>query len=205
MSEELIQRGLTQHGLAFGPYEFYNIGQTTIGSLKTYGIIPNKSYTGFSTKKPDALLVDRRVPTSISVVAVIEYKAVNEFDTEAKKQEATRQCVEDYCKPLGAKIGIVTDRQQWLWVNPQVAGNNHSPILREDGYPLHLPFGYDDEPAIVETLTLISRVLSNITPDNSQLLQEQFQNPSNLADRVWQTIWLASGENPDACIMDPRN
>ena len=60
MSEELIQKGLTEHGLIIGNYEFYNIGATTLNQLKKYGIIPNEDYKEYGTRKPDALLVDRR-------------------------------------------------------------------------------------------------------------------------------------------------
>jgi len=34
MSEELIQRGLTEAGLTFGNYQYYNIGNTNIRSLR---------------------------------------------------------------------------------------------------------------------------------------------------------------------------
>ncbi len=46
MSEEIIQRGYTKHGLIIGNYQFYNIGQTTINQLKKYKIVPNKDYKG---------------------------------------------------------------------------------------------------------------------------------------------------------------
>lgn len=201
MSEELIQRGLTEHGLRFGPdYEFYNIGNTTIRSLRDYRVVPNRPYSGKLTKKPDGLLVDRRKLSEIQVLCVVENKAPNEFDTPEKRRVAVEQCVNDYCKPLGARFGVITDGTETIWVNPQLPGAGYSTILREDGYPLHLPFGWTDAQQIEQTLEIVGRILEEISPANSQLVVEEVQNPAALADRVWQQIWLASGENPDACL-----
>lgn len=74
MSEELIQKNLTEKGISFGKYEFYNIGNTTINALKNYNIVPNKDYGKYKNLKPDALLVNRNNKNNIQVIAVIEYK-----------------------------------------------------------------------------------------------------------------------------------
>lgn len=201
MSEELHQRGLTEHGASVGPYEYYNIGATTIGALKKFKIVPDRAYGKATANKPDGILVDRRDNKNISVVAVVEHKSPKEFDTPDKKQRAIEQCVEDSCKPLGAKFAIVTDTQEWIWVNPQLPGSKaYRTILREDGYPLHAPFAVKGKAEAAQTVQLLTKLLQDINASNSQLVKEALQNPSNLADRVWQTIWLASGENPDACL-----
>ncbi|MBA3877998.1 MAG: N-6 DNA methylase, partial [Anaerolinea sp.] len=201
MSEELHQRGLTEHGAPVGPYEYYNIGATTIGALKKFKIVANRDYGTAGVNRPDGVLVDRRDKKNISVIMVAEIKPPEEFDTPAKKQAAIKQCVEDSCKPLGAKLALVTDTQDYIWVNPQLPGDEaHAVILREDGYPLQTPFLWEDEEGIEQTLRLLGKLLQDVTPANSQLVKEKTQNPSQLADRVWQTIWLASGENPDACL-----
>jgi len=200
MSEELIQRGYTENGLAFGRYEYFNLGSTTIRTLRTFKIIPNRAYTNVLNKRPDGLLVDRNDPNNINVIAVFEYKAPSEFDTPDKKIIALDQCVFDYCKPMGAKIGIVTDGTDYIWVNPQLPNDEYETILREDGYPLHMPFDWSNSEEIEHVVDIIDQILTDISPVNSQLISEIIQNPSNLADRVWQTIWLASGENPDACL-----
>lgn len=201
MSEELIQRGLTEKGLPFGNYEYYNIGNTNIRSLRAYEIIPNMPYPDETLRrKPDGLLVDRRNKNSIKAVAVIEHKTPSEFDTQTKKNAAIKQCVLDYCKPLKAKIGIVTDGTDYIWINPQLRGNKWEEILREDDYPLHEPFLFSDSEEINHSIELIEKVVSDISSTNSKLIQKNLLNPSELADKVWQTIWLASGENPDACL-----
>ena len=198
-AEELTQRNYLHKGDSFGPYEFYNIGSTNIRTLRSYGIIPDKAYTGVLNKKPDGILVDRN-GENISVVLVLENKDVSEFDTPEKKNKAIRQCLENYCKPLGAKVGIVTDGNEYIWLNPQVDSEEHQKIQREDGYDLVAEFKWSNENEINQSLRILTKVLEDISTTNSQLAKEELQNPATLADRVWQTIWLASGENPDACL-----
>ena len=109
------------------------------------------------------------------------------------------QCVNKYCKPLNAKIGIVTDRTEYIWINPQVSNSEgYELICREDGYPLDIPLEVKLEQE--KSLNIVRKVLRSISSHNSILEKEEVKNPSELADKVWQTIWLASGENPDVCL-----
>jgi hypothetical protein len=43
MSEELIQKGYTEHGIKIGDHEYYDLGNTTLDSLKVYKIISKKT------------------------------------------------------------------------------------------------------------------------------------------------------------------
>ena len=97
MSEELVQKRLNKHGLKIGCYEFYNIGSTTIKQLKKYKIIPNRSYSGYESRKPDALLADRRNKRSIKVILVIEYKDSGKFRTDDDQTKTVQQC-NDLCQ-----------------------------------------------------------------------------------------------------------
>jgi hypothetical protein len=103
MSEELVQKGLNKHGLKIGCYEFYNIGSTTIKQLKKYKIIHNRSYLGYESRKPDALLVDRRNKRSIKVILVIEHKDSGKFRTD-DDQTKTVQQGNDLCQVLKADV-----------------------------------------------------------------------------------------------------
>jgi len=51
-----------------------------------------------------------------------------------------------------------------------------------------------------KSLAIIDRIIKEISFSNNQLLAEKKLNPNNLAKNVWQSIWLASGENPDMCL-----
>jgi len=200
MSEELIRKNLTKNGKKMGLYEFYPIGDTNLKTLRKYEIVPNIDYGKNELKKPDALLVDRRDKTNIHVIVAIEYKKPSEFNTVQKKEKAIKQCYEYYCNPLKSKIGIVTDKDEWFWFNPQLKDKNWDYILNEDDYPIQIPFTFESKADENELLKLISKILDSINDENSVLIKEETQNPSNLADRVWQSIWLASGENPDICL-----
>jgi len=198
MSEEIIKKNYKDHGEPFGIYELYILGDTKFRTLKVFKIIPDKDYGELENKEPDALLVDRRNLDNIIVIAVIEFKTPIELDK--KKQHAFEECMM-YAKGLDAKIGIVTDRDEYYWLNPQVEGKNKFDIItREDGYPLKNQFVHTSNFEISETMKVIKTVLDSISKTNSQIKPIPTQNPSNLADKVWQDIWLASGENPDACL-----
>lgn len=84
MSEELIKRGYTKNGKAFGRFEFYNIGDTTINSLISYNIVPKKDYKKYTAKKPDGLICDRRNKKNVTVIAVIENKQPSELNSKNK-------------------------------------------------------------------------------------------------------------------------
>jgi type I restriction enzyme M protein len=118
MSEELKQKGLTKNGIKVASYEFYNIGATTLNQLKKCKIIPNKNYGKYGTRKPDALLVDRRNKQKIKVIAVIEHKDDSKFKSQKEKKESVEQC-NDVCQELNASVGICTDTFEYIWINPK--------------------------------------------------------------------------------------
>jgi hypothetical protein len=89
MSEELLQRNLQKDPEKIGKWDFYNIGATTVKSLKEYGIIRNVNYGKDERKKVDALIVQQK-----NVIAVIEYKRPSEFKTQALKNKAIKQEIE---------------------------------------------------------------------------------------------------------------
>ena len=59
MSEELIQKGYTRHGIKIGNYEYFDLGNTTLDQSKVYKIIPKKDYGNYKSKRPDGLLNDK--------------------------------------------------------------------------------------------------------------------------------------------------
>ncbi|MCV0366322.1 MAG: SAM-dependent methyltransferase [Nitrosopumilus sp.] len=198
MSEEILKNNYKEHGESFGIYELYILGDTKFRTLKAYKIIQDKDYGDLENKQPDALIVDRRNLDNIVVIAVIEFKSPIEL--EKKRNHAFEECMM-YAKGLDAKIGIVTDRDEHFWLNPQFENDDgYEIITREDGYPLKNPFLHRNEFEISETIKIIKTVLDSITKTNSEIKPLATQNPSSLADNVWQDIWLASGENPDACL-----
>lgn len=186
MSEELLQRGLLDKPEKIGKWDFYNIGATTLKSLKENKIIPNIDYKEFSKRKPDGLLVYKK-----NIIAVVENKKPSEFNTETKKKKAIKQGLE-VSQKLNAQILIVTDTKETLWIN-SLTGKI---ISDEIGNPLKDVFIPSDE----RTAKLIDRILDSIDDKNSQITAPKIKDPSPLAKQIWQDIWSVSGATPENCL-----
>lgn len=222
MSEELIRKGLTEHGLKIGSYEFYPVGDSTLKQLKKYKVIPNRTYTGYATRKPDALLVDRRNKSKIEVVLVAEHKDIGKFTSEADKTATIQQC-NDLCQELKAEIGVATDGSSFIWINPnqpdpandytdKTTGKKRSyTILKdEDGSDFIREFLIDqktDETELTKlavktraTLESIELIRKSVSPTNSQLIKDVAIDPSGLARQIWQDVWSVSGATPEKCL-----
>lgn len=215
MSEELKANNYTKKGNSFGVYESYTIGATSLNELKKYKIVPNFDYKNYGKRKPDGIIVDRRNKDEVRVIAVVEYKDPSDFDTEEKKLKAFRQC-NNYCQLVNAEFGIATDTREYFYINSNVKEEfasetyvddfgikrSYSIILNEDGYNLshNLVKDLSDLTELNKSLALFDRLLKEINSNNSKLIIERKLNPNNLAKNVWQSIWLASGENPDLCL-----
>ncbi|MCB0511284.1 MAG: N-6 DNA methylase, partial [Bacteroidetes bacterium] len=218
MSEQLTQNEIITNG-EFGNYVSLSIGSSTINQLKKAKKLPSKDYGGYGNLKPDGLLIDERNKKDISVICVIEFKKPSEFNTKEKKEIATKQC-NTYCQLVNAKFGVISDGQTYIWINPkskkpeiQYFDNDvfqnkskvergYSYILREDGYELgaHYILNKSQETETKETLKLIEKILSHINESNSQFIQEEYKNPSNLARSVWQDVWISKSASPEKSL-----
>ncbi|WP_207640937.1 N-6 DNA methylase [Clostridium lundense] len=187
MSEELFQRNLINSPYKIGNWNFYNIGATSIKSLKESGIIENIDYADIENRKPDGLIVSN----SKKVIAVIENKKPSEFNTDKKRNKAIKQALE-VSKVLNAKIAIVTDTVQTIWLN----GINGEEILDEDGNVISTIFDYSSP----EVLKLLIKMEECININNSQIISAELRNPTPLAKQIWQDIWAVSGATPENCL-----
>jgi type I restriction enzyme M protein len=222
MSEELIKNNLIKKGLTFDNYEYFiSIGATTLNQLKKAKIIKDKDYKSYSGLRPDGLIIDRSDRGNIQVICVIEFKKPSEFNTTEKRDIACKQC-NIYCQLLESAFGIITDGKDFIWINPQIDFNKSevryfekeilhntsnikrgfSYIKREDGYPLTLPLILDDKKSdeTKTTLTLIKKIIIDISKDNSQFKQPKLINPSLLARSIWQDVWISKSASPEKSL-----
>ena len=181
MSEELLQRGL-KNPPRFGRWDFYNIGSTTVKTLKEHGIIRNVNYGDEEKKKVDALLVQKK-----NVIAVIEYKKPSEFKTAEQKKKAITQELE-VARKLNAHIFIATDTKETIWINV-LTGNR---IKDENSKELRINFDLKNE----KLPDLYEKIIASINEKNDQIKPKELVNPTDLARSIWQDIWIASGESP---------
>lgn len=186
MSEEFIQKKLLETVPKIGKWDFFNIGNTTIHDLKRYGIIRNVDYKPFEKKKVDALLVLNK-----TVIAVVEYKTPQQFKSEVQKKKAILQEL-SVALALDAKLFIVTDGDNTIWINPKT-GN---PCRQEDGSELNYRFDYTDD----KLHELIEKLASSINETNDTIKPVKLINPTDLAQSIWQDVWSVSGATPENCL-----
>ena len=187
MSEELLQT-IPQK---FGKYTYYRLGSTTLNQLKIAGIIPMKNYGDLESKRPDGLVLYQG-----RVRAVVEYKQPGELRTDsdlarAIKQE--REVAQALCKAL-----IITDSTKSYWINAL----NGETIKDNRGEDIRAVF----HPSAVKDISTIEYLLDaiegSITVSHSMLRSDQLIDPTPIATRLWQTIWVATGKSPMKCLYN---
>jgi type I restriction-modification system DNA methylase subunit len=202
MSEELHQKGYIDRkgkvrGHAVGPYEGFNLGATTFEQLRKFKIIPDRSYGRRGKNRPDGIVVDRRGEAPV-VKFVAEYKDIGGLSTAARTRDFSEKVADEYCRPLACEFGGVSDHTHNSWL--LVTSDDWRAILREDDYPLDYPIDLANEPGRALLGRTLLRLETNLNKPRSALQALEAVNPTRLAEQTWQDIWLASGEQPEACL-----
>lgn len=186
MSEELYQRNLIANPPKIGKWDYYNIGSTSITSLKNNGIIRNIDYGIIERKKVDGIVVLKK-----KVIAIIEHKSPSSLKTERQIKIAIEQEIE-VARALECNLLIVTDSKNSIWINALTG----RVVLDENGTPLVYPFVVEDSklPLIIEKASY------SLNERNDQLLPRKLVNPTDLAKQIWQDVWSVSGATPENCL-----
>ncbi|MBR1747357.1 MAG: N-6 DNA methylase [Clostridia bacterium] len=190
MSEQLNQSKEFSKPIYIGEWRVYDIGATTLRDLVKERII--NSHTKDSAvlnKKPDALVVD----TNKEIVLYVESKDDGNLNSEKQIIDAIKQEF-DISKKVKAKIYAVRDSEKTIWMNP-LTGNaimdEHGNKLFTNIYPVSNP---------KETEKLIKRILSSISKDNDRLLKEKYLNPTDLAVKIHQKLWITKNVSPSTAL-----
>ncbi len=187
MSEELIQTIPQQ----IGKFTYYKLGNTTIKQLMNNGMLPKKKYTGILTKKPDGLVYYQN-----KVVAFIEYKLPEELSTDRQIEAAIKQEI-DVAKAI-CKIFIVTDGSKSFWINSL----NGERICDSNENEVRTVFNNVKLENVDSLEFLIDEINNSISKTNSIIKRAEYINPTSLANRLWQTIWAATGKTPVKCLYN---
>jgi len=201
MSEELRQKGYLSsdkvRGEQVGPYEGFNLGATTLEQLRQHGIVPDRSYGKYANRKPDGLVIDRRSGLPL-VKFVAEFKDIGGLNSEQRTLDFSEKIANEYCRPLGCEFGGISDtlRNSWLLVTT----DSWRAIRREDDYPLTYPINLANAQGRALIGHTLLRLETNLDKPRGILEPLETVNPTRLAEQTWQDIWLACGEQPEACL-----
>ena len=177
MSEQTMQNDLFSNTVTIlDKYECLSLGSTTIGDLIAgKRIICNKVKSSIKSKgkKPDVLIVD----SARKVIAYIECKKPDEFNTDKKIEAAIKQ--EIYvAKELGVKIFVATDGSKFVWMNALTS----QPILDEQGNEIVDEIKPKKEERKIAKL--IERLTIDLSNSNNQLQLIKYSDPTNLAKKI---------------------
>lgn len=193
-NEELLQRGYIRdgsaHGDTYGSFEKFELGSSTLTALNHVGIVP-RIYPAPAfefvryhppgspgSAKPDRIYVNRD-SEGMEPVAVAEVKQPTKFAKAEDRAYAMEQAL--YMGAItGARIAIATDDSTTLYVD--VAQSLH------DGSIVVLQENRSATPGVLR------EVLHTGTSTFNRGLDK-------LAERVWQTVWHATKQEPKACLM----
>jgi len=188
MSEDFIRNTAR----AVGPYVYYNLGTTTISQLKRHRVIPQKDYHGVSNKKPDSLLTYQS-----QVVAVIEHKDPRELSNPKVLEDEISE-KSPAARALCNLLIITDDTSQTYWINP----HTRQSIEDESGRAVRTLVDAKSFSNIAELDLLIQKIRGSVTPTNSRISEKLAIDPTPLAQRLWQSIWVATGKSPIKCLYN---
>lgn len=175
-----------------GKYYYYRLGETTINQMVHFGLIPKKDYGKLISKKPDGIIIHNN-----KVKGIVESKTPSNLNTLKKEEKAISQEIE-VAKKL-CKLLIITDNtSSTLWINAL----NGEEIKGKDGIPIKTIFDSKLTKNVDEIEHLIEEIDLSITKNNSILKDEKIIDPSDLAKKMWQTIWVATGKSPIKCLYN---
>jgi len=227
MSEGLRSKYLSNGkivGQRIGDYEYFNIGDVTFNQLAVDKISPSPKDIKYNNKKPDRLIVKRSNKLAPEVIAVVEDKDNGIFGSELERKKAIQQC-NNYCQEVGANLGIITDGNETIWINPHQNNTDtayrdmntgveraYTLIKKEDGSSVDVHFGITERADITNVsimpdelkkiYKLITVIASTINEENSTIKEPDRIDPLPLARSVWQDIWVATGKTPEKCLYN---
>ena len=204
MSEELWAKGYLLkgqvHGLTVREYQGFILGASTLTQLAAAKIIPERNYGASKNFKPDGLVVDFRDLSAPQVKLVIEHKAPGELATEERRRKVFDKAVTAYCKPLRCPLVAITDSRDTWWAVGRPPGWSWTFLKREDGFLYEGSAAMGTATACETLARRLAQIEEQLDYATGVLNAPVVVNPTELADRVWQSVWLASGARPEECL-----
>lgn len=212
-SEEFFQRKPLESMIKIGEFNYIDLGNTTFNQLIRSNTISNNVDDSFLQNKPDALILKGK-ETPYEIVAIVEYKKPEVFKKNDDYQKGVQQ-MSEYCWATSVNIGCITDGTNYDWYNVNSSESNFKfEFTNQDkNYEVIYtnPITYESNKNLVKTPDLknkkesqliASEIIKSIDKTSSVLISGKvITDPTDLANKVWQSIYLATGEDPKMCLM----
>lgn len=193
MSEDLAQSA--SHPI--GRYNYLRLGATTLNQLKRTKYIKGSLTKVEEGRKPDGIVF---LPRG-GIKAVVEIKPPRELTLKKLPK-----IIEDY-SPIAAAVCnllIITSGKKSYWVNPHTREivNHQGQDLVEEFFPSEIEARSITEEKATRIADLVEQCDQVLSPENSQLKEVDIVDPSQLAETVWQKIWITTGKEPEKCLYN---
>lgn len=212
-SEEFYQRRPIENMIKIGEFHYIDIGNTTFNQLIKNHTIINNVETSFLQNKPDALILKGK-EAPYQIVSIIEYKKPDNFKKREEYIAGVKQLAE-YCWATNVNVGCITDGTNYDWYNINSSELDYQYKFTNDEKNYDVinanPITYESNNNHVKTPNLktkkesqliASEVIKSIDHRSSVLISGKvITDPTDLANKVWQSIYLATGEDPKKCLM----
>lgn len=210
MSEEIIQYNTLENYIAIGEFRYIDLGKTTFNQLSKLKIVSNVISDVIIKKQPDALILDGgSYPAKI--IAIIEYKKPDEWNTKKKKEKAIEQ-VGEYCHFSNVNYGIITNGTDYelLFIDSIQKKHTFTFKSKSNGEKFFVDYILTNNQKTtlkhIKTNKLSQEILVKafLTTDSNRLTitdEVNIVDPKILAKKIWQSIWLATGDDPKKCLM----
>ena len=193
---------LKQGGFDFvisGEYHYIKVGNATVNQLKRAGILPAKAYGKLSSHKPDGLILFEKD----SVQVLVEYKKPGEFSNAEEACKLIYKWYYELADKLNCNVICITDGNNTYWYHAK----SRCQLKENDGNLFSFLLDVSllcDNTMTVEGKDDLKQVLDSFLTisDEGFLEKETVLNPQELANNVWQKIWISTGKEPEKCLYN---
>lgn len=197
-NSEALQQGGFDYPID-GEYHYIKVGDTTVNQLKAAGILPKKNFGNLNNNKPDGLILSGKN----SVKLLIEYKRPGEFTTKEEAENLIYKWYFELAKILKCNVICITDGETTFWFHAQ----SHLQLKEENGDAFSLVLDVSRLTGNMvteeekEKLAKVFDRFDNID-NEGKIKAEPILNPQELANNVWQKIWISTGKEPEKCLYN---
>ena len=179
-------------------YHYIKIGATNVSQLKKAGIFPSKNYNGYSKNKPDGLVLKGKN----SVKILVEYKKTGKIKDESEAKEILSSWYFKLAKILKCNILCASDGTNYYWFdsNKNIIKNTNGDFIKDSLYIKDITNKTISKEIGSKIVQLIEKF--ETIDKNAVIFPEKNLNPQNLANKVWQKIWINTGKEPEKCLYN---